>query len=296
MSKLLGLIDSVNGLPDPAKKRSNTHKIPWVSPEKLYCMIISRVSAVLGSIVADAASLPLEWIYKDSTMKEIVGDNNPEFWKECKCPFFTVPMGHKSCYGDEMANSLKTLAGNDGQVDLKKISSALKAFYGSPDSPYQAALARRADKKYPVEGPWINGGVIQFLKNSSAGQVPPGSAECEDNDGFALSLPVFLKDSTQIKEVAELLTTNPMVLQHLAVQTRILKHYLEGTEDPVRVSQSELKDKFPEVCQEIQEVADAVNAKSSLGDIVEQFGKACGLPGSFQGSIAALLIHNDYVG
>jgi len=49
--------------------RSNTHKIPWVSPEKLYCMIISRVSAVLGSIVADAASLPLEWIYKDSTMK-----------------------------------------------------------------------------------------------------------------------------------------------------------------------------------------------------------------------------------
>ncbi len=56
-----------------------------------------------------------------------------------------------------------------------------------------------------------------------------------------------------------------MVLQHLEVQTRILKHYLEGTEDPVRVSQSELKDKFPEVCQEIQEVADAVNAKSSLG-------------------------------
>ena len=32
-------------------------------------MIMSRVSAVLGSIVADAASLPLEWIYKDSTMK-----------------------------------------------------------------------------------------------------------------------------------------------------------------------------------------------------------------------------------
>ena len=84
------------------------------------------------------------------------------------------------------------------KVDLKKISSALQVFYGSPDSPYQAALARRADKKYPVEGPWINGGVIQFLKNSSAGQVPPGSAECEDNDGFALSLPFFLKDSTQV--------------------------------------------------------------------------------------------------
>ena len=56
-----------------------------------------------------------------------------------------------------------------------------------------------------------------------------------------------------------------MVLQHLEVQSRILKYYLEGTEDPVRVAQSELKDKFPEIFQEIQEVADAVNAKSSLG-------------------------------
>ena len=28
-------------------------------------------------------------------IKEIVGDNNPEFWKDCKCPFFTVPVGHK---------------------------------------------------------------------------------------------------------------------------------------------------------------------------------------------------------
>ena len=28
-----------------------------------------KVSAVLGAIVADAASLPLEWIYKDDKMK-----------------------------------------------------------------------------------------------------------------------------------------------------------------------------------------------------------------------------------
>jgi hypothetical protein len=277
MSKLVGLVDAVNALPDQAKK---------------------RVSVILGSVVADAASIPLTWIYKDATMKEIVGDENPEFWKESKCPFFKVPFGHNSCYGDETITSLKALAGNNGQVDLKTISSALQAFYGSADSPYQVALARRAEKKYPVPGPWINGGVIQFLKNTEAGVSPPGSADCEDNDGFAVSLPVFLKQSSQTSQVVEaagLLTTNPMVREHLLVQSCILDHYLKGTEDPVRTAKAELTDKFLAVCQEIQDVIDAVDAKLSLGEIIEKFGKACGLPGSFQGSIAALLIHDQYV-
>ena len=28
-----------------------------------------RISSIIGAVVADAASLPLEWIYKDATMK-----------------------------------------------------------------------------------------------------------------------------------------------------------------------------------------------------------------------------------
>ena len=28
-----------------------------------------RISSIVGAVVADAASLPLEWIYKDATMK-----------------------------------------------------------------------------------------------------------------------------------------------------------------------------------------------------------------------------------
>ena len=31
-----------------------------------------KVSAVLGAIVADVASLPLEWIYKDDKMKVLI--------------------------------------------------------------------------------------------------------------------------------------------------------------------------------------------------------------------------------
>ena len=32
-----------------------------------------RISSIIGAVVADAASLPLEWIYKDATMKVETG-------------------------------------------------------------------------------------------------------------------------------------------------------------------------------------------------------------------------------
>ena len=62
---------------------------------------------------------------------------------------------------------------------------------------FQIALAKRADKVYPVPGPWINGGVIKSLSNIEAGTKPPGSADCEDNDGLAISLPCALSSNSQ---------------------------------------------------------------------------------------------------
>ena len=54
---------------------------------------------------------------------------------------------------------------NKGEASVEITMKQMVPHFGSPDSPYQVALAKRADKKYPVPGPWINGGVIQFLKN-----------------------------------------------------------------------------------------------------------------------------------
>ncbi len=54
-----------------------------------------------------------------------MGEKNPEFWPECKCPFFTLPTGRLSCYGDEVATTLRCLAQRDGEVDVKAITSAI---------------------------------------------------------------------------------------------------------------------------------------------------------------------------
>jgi len=230
-------------------------------------------------------------------MKEIVGDSNPEFWPESKCPFFTVPTGKISCYTDELISTLETLANSDGNLDISLLTSAIQTKFGSPDSPYQVALAKRADKKYPVPGPWINGGVIKSLANMQDGVVPSGSDSCEDNDGYAISLPSYLLKfcSEQSGNTASILTTNQVALSHLDVQTAIIKNFVTGINEPVIQVKEQFKTKHPEIVTEIEYVLNLTTEGKSVKDIVDTCGKACGLPGSFQGALASIVAAPDYV-
>ena len=42
-----------------------------------------------------------------------------------------------------------------------------------------------------------------------------------------------------------------------------------------------------------RETSPGMKSNAIIGEIVEHFGKACSLPGSFQGSLAALIIYKD---
>jgi len=256
-----------------------------------------KVSCILGAVVADAASLPLEWIYKDQTMLDIVGDKNPEFWPESHCPFYTVPVGSVSCYTDEMLTTLDTLAHNDAVMDIDKISAAIQTKFGSPDSPYQIALAKRAAKKYPVPGPWINGGVIKSLANMAAGTHPSGSDSCEDNDGLCVGLPVYLLQYSheEALKTATILTTNNTATTHLKVQTQIVYNVINGIADPIKAAKDQFETELPEIAREIADVNKAIADEKTLKEIVAMFGKACGLPGSFQGAIGGIMTAPDFV-
>jgi hypothetical protein len=270
------LVDGVAGMPDQAKR---------------------RISALIGAVVADSASLPLEWIYKDADMKDIVGDKNPEFWAESKCPFYTVPTGNLSCYGDEVATCLASLAAKEGKLELGAVQEAIIDKFGSPGSPYQVALAKRANKVYPVPGPWINGGVIKSLANMTDDLTPPGSADCQDNDGLAVSLPVFLLQlcPSESVDTANLLTTHKVATDHLILQTAILTNFLNQVEKPVQAAAEKCSKELPDLALEVEAVVTAVEAGGDVTQLVAQFGKACGLPGSFQGSLVSLLLCDDYV-
>jgi len=261
----------------------------------------AAIGAVVGAIVADAASLPLQWIYKDADMDSIghwklsgdviAGDCSPAFYPSSKCPFFTVSTGANSCYGDEMKTCLAGLADQDGELDLDHIQKGIQEKFGAPDSPYQIALAKRADKKYPVPGPWINIGVINSLTNMASGEIPPGDKSCDDNDGMTVCLPSYLlsyKDE-DAEKTANLITTSPLAIGHVKIQTRIINNYIKRIPSPVDEAKEAFKGDFPEIIQEITKVEEALASGKSVLEVVSTFGKACGLPGSFQGSLAFIL-------
>ena len=58
------------------------------------------------------------------------------------------------------------MAKNSKSFLVQKVNQDIETKFGTPDSPYQIALEKRKDKKYPIEGPWINGGVIKFLERT----------------------------------------------------------------------------------------------------------------------------------
>lgn len=69
-------------------------------------------AAVLASFVADAASMPLHWIYNTSQVASLVKANrgDPAFYPHPSCPFYEYPFGEQSPYGQQSLLTLKVLS------------------------------------------------------------------------------------------------------------------------------------------------------------------------------------------
>ena len=74
-----------------------------------------------------------------------------------------------------------------------------------------------------------------------------------------------------------------------------IRNIINKVDDPINAAKSAVSSEFPQVAKEIDDVVAAVESGLSVEEIVAKFGKACGLPGSFQGSLASILISPDYV-
>ena len=242
-------------------------------------------------------------MYYQDALKKTVNGKNPEFWPESKCPFYTLPNGAVSCYGDEVITALDSMSENSNSFAIPKICKEISIKFGAPDSPYQVALEKRKDKKYPIEGPWINGGIIKFLENYQHSVKPTGSPNCQDHDGIAIALPWIIQLSlspdlpwTSLKEGVEILSTNSMALHHYEVESALLYGILhpEIIPDPVKHVKSTFKDIYPDIIAEIKAVENGKASGMSINQLVKEFGLACNLPGSFQGALASIIGATSY--
>eukprot|EP00042_Codosiga_hollandica_P041730 m.375273 g.375273 ORF g.375273 m.375273 type:complete len:346 (+) comp56177_c0_seq12:78-1115(+) len=93
------------------------------------------VAAIVGAFVADAAAMPLHWIYNVTEIKDLVGSGAPEFYYPPSCPYYNYTEGGNSPYGQQTSVYLELIA-ETGVVDPVAAQNAFYAFYaeGGPCS------------------------------------------------------------------------------------------------------------------------------------------------------------------
>lgn len=129
-----------------------------------------KISAMLGAVVADAATRPFHWLYNQDLLAKTVGDKHPEFWPKSMSQFYILPLGMTSNYNDVARVSLASLCENKGNIDIKHICGSFKKQFGS-GTDYAVALSRRPTELsgLAMEGRWIQKAMIHFLEKYEAG-------------------------------------------------------------------------------------------------------------------------------
>ena len=49
------------------------------------------------------------------------------------------------------------MVANNGKFDSNQLIQHFLHYFGDPKSPYQIALFKRRNMKWPIEGPWLHG-------------------------------------------------------------------------------------------------------------------------------------------
>ncbi|XP_066936201.1 crystallin J1A-like [Clytia hemisphaerica] len=261
------------------------------------------ISAIIGATVADAATRPLHWVYKQPTLDATISESTtPEFWPESKSPFYTLPLGATSNYNDVAVSSLTSLYENGGELNMKHLCETFKKDFG-PGTIYEEALTRRPTdrSKLPMEGHWLHKGVILFLENyATRGEIKNlGDSTHNESDGFCAALPIIVKHAgsddmwEQASKAAMLLNTNPKILNMFEAGALLISNHILGEEEAFSKVTNVVKDKLPDVYELMVEVEEAKSMPFIT--TVAQFGKACYLPGSFQGALLAMQQTSSFV-
>mmetsp|Transcript_86529 Transcript_86529/g.253289 ORF Transcript_86529/g.253289 Transcript_86529/m.253289 type:complete len:428 (-) Transcript_86529:698-1981(-) len=208
--------------------------------------------AIIGLLVADAASQPTHWNYKvtyyHAALKERGCWEAPEFTSPSMNAYYHVPLGSQSCFGDQAATVLRSLVRCGGRVDTTDLVAGHVEKFGE-QSEY-GKLGRHdgvTGGELPIKGPWRHGTVASFLKKVAAGKPYPecGNPGDGSSDCFVKIVPVVAlyaghPDLLQrVAEVCRVTQNNPFCEAYACTAARILEQMiLEGASGEDAVSQA----------------------------------------------------------
>ena len=256
----------------------------------------------LGATVADAAARPLHWVYDPKKLKQYIkGKKEIAFLKQSKSPFYSIKTGNVSGYNDVGQVMFKTL------VSTKKKSKILKDFKKNiiknfgPGSAYWRNLKLR--KKYkkvkwkiPMNGPWIHQNILETIKNIKSKKSMTGGTKVNESDGFCAALPYYLYNNSEkeLKKIIKSVANSKINETYALAKLKIIDLASKGDKSPVQafVKKYVKNRHFKEVVSNIKKVIRLKNHNHIK--VVKKFGKACSYPGTFMGSIHAIITATSY--
>ncbi len=256
----------------------------------------------LGATVADAATRPLHWVYDPKKLNQYTkGKKEITFLKKNKSPFYSIKTGKVSGYNDVGQVMFRTL------ISTKKKSEILKNFKKNivknfgPGSAYWKNLKLR--KKYkkikwkgPMNGPWIHQNILEAIQNIKAMKSITGGKKVNESDGYCAALPYYLYNNNEkdLKRVIKSVANSKINETYALAKLKIISLANDNKKDPIRFFINKYKRNryFKDVINNIKKVLRV--KKENHTRIVRKFGKACSYPGTFMGSIHAMISSNNY--
>ena len=256
----------------------------------------------LGATVADAAARPLHWVYDPKKLKSYIKNKKEiTFLKQNKSPFYSVKTGNVSGYNDVGQVMFKTL------VTTKKKSEIFKNFKKNiiknfgPGSAYWRNLKLR--KKYkkikwkkPMNGPWIHQNILETIKNIKAKKSITGGTKVNESDGYCAALPYYLYNNNEkdLKKVIKSVANSKINETYAMAKLKIIDLAANGEKSPIQTFVRKYKKNryFKDVITNIKKVLKHKNQNHI--SVVKKFGKACSYPGTFMGSVHAMITSKTY--
>jgi len=264
--------------------------------------VLNKIHIFLGATVADAAARPLHWVYDEKKLKSYIKNKKTiTFFKENRCPFYSIKTGDVSGYNAVGQVMFKTLTNAHQQnniiADFKK--NIVKNF--GPGSKYWKNLKLR--KKYKkikwktsMKGPWIHQNILETIKNIKLKKTVTGGTKVNESDGYCAALPYSLFNNSQqkLKKVIRTVANGKISEQFALAKLKIIHLADDGNKDPVNsfIKLNSKNNYFKNVIENIKKVKGLKNKPHNV--VVKKFGKACSYPGTFNGSIHAIITSKSY--
>eukprot|EP00043_Microstomoeca_roanoka_P014147 m.139367 g.139367 ORF g.139367 m.139367 type:complete len:310 (-) comp15941_c4_seq1:90-1019(-) len=243
---------------------------------------------VIGSLIADAATTPLHWIYDLTKLSTIVSDaelsHAPEFFHTPCCPFYEATTGQLSPYGGEMLALLKGLAkckgkDFDGDICAQEFADFFSTWQG-----------------------YKNHTVKTFEANFKQGLKYPDLADQEDNQAAGLvkapllavmygKSPNFVASTLAALKLTQ---SRQSALDIGLAATIILKEAIDkGSVEAAINSALEVADVADHVKTELRDVL--ANKDGDAASLGKAWGISCAYPGAFKLALLAALQSSSFV-